>query len=64
MLKYTKESFSLNIQTNNITWDLWRYVAGILHAVGLGMIKKEQKQMMRMAMMMIDHDDNADAEDN
>ena len=32
--KYTKESFALNIQTNNITWDLWRYVAGILLLLG------------------------------
>ena len=39
-------------------------VRGWNTAVGLGMIQKEQKQMMRMAMMMIDHDDNADAEDN
>ena len=33
-LKYTKESFALNIQTNNITWDLWWYVVGILLPLG------------------------------
>ena len=62
MLKYTKESFSLNIQTNNITWDLWRYVAGILQLV-LGWSRKNKTN---------DEDDNdddwsrwhADAEDN
>ena len=40
-LKYTKESFALNIQTNNITWDLWRYVAGILSDPGSSAARRE-----------------------